>query len=86
MDGRERENVLVVRRGFLMASNNGGLRCGADRAEEGKERKAAPVKGTQQDEARGKVVQRRNQSFLMGSDGAGMAENGTEVGGDKSRG
>lgn len=66
--GRQREEVLLTRREFLMASS-WGTGCGADWAEEGKKRKAAPVEGTQQDEAHGKVVQRRNQSFFLGSDG-----------------
>lgn len=66
MDGREREKILVVKRGSLIASSSGDMRCGADWAEKGKERKAAPMDGTQQDEAHGKAVQRRNQSFPDG--------------------
>lgn len=68
-----------------MASSGEGTGCGADRAEEGKERKAAPMEGTQQDEAHGKVIQRRNQSFFMGRDRAGAAGNSTGLGRNKGR-
>lgn len=68
-----------------MASNGGDSGCGVDQAE-GKERKTAPGEDTQENEAYGKVIQRRNQSFFMGNDGAGAVGIGTGLGGNQGRG
>jgi len=66
-DVRERGEVLLATRRLLMASEGGlgGYWWGAEWAILAKEGEQPPMGSTQQDEAPGKVGQRRNQSFFV---------------------